>query len=194
MTSTNEHAGVTTARALHGPSPAHSHLTMAHFEALAEPITEDFLDPRRTILKGRAPRWAYAHEIRRKLAAKVIKPIVMLLALTFADVDDNLPLEIVLRPWLSIIALITEACERRDRRRAGHVGSVLPLVQRESRAAGELRQAENELLAHPDSPSAQARVVETAAADDAEQDRLVAAIRAQVADSALVTTLAVAAR
>src|SRR5690348_6582372 len=115
-------------------------------ESLARDITEQLLQPRRVYLKHRAPRSKYVHDLRRKLAAWIVRPVAMLLAISLADLDDGVPLSLVLEPYRTIMALL-EAHASGARIAAS--GPALPLVQRETRAQAAMDAAQNEYLANP---------------------------------------------
>jgi len=154
---------------------------------IARDLVEQFLEPRRGYLKGRAPRSRYQHQLRRDIACGKAKPIDMILALSTADLDDGVPLSLVTQPYYAAIAALGELAMARDPRPALVLSGapLLPLVQRETRAQALLDAAENEVLAHPDSLEAHDRCLSAAARYDDDMDRLVQAIRARRARLAL---------
>lgn len=65
-------------------------------EQLAERLIERLLAPRETVLKHRAPRSDYVHQLRRDIRAGKAKPVHMLLAVLVEDLKDGIPLATVL--------------------------------------------------------------------------------------------------
>jgi hypothetical protein len=82
-------------------------------ETLAADVTAMLLQPREEILKRRAPRSPYVHDIRRKIKAAIAKPIVMLLAVSMADIDDGISAAVAVQPYEAMIALLRAHAVRR---------------------------------------------------------------------------------
>jgi hypothetical protein len=73
MESTHERSGVTTGIA-----------------QLAALLREQLLQARRIYLRNRAPKSPYVHQLRRKVSAEQTRTFEILLAISFADIDDGI--------------------------------------------------------------------------------------------------------
>src|SRR4051812_6305570 len=68
----------------------------AQIAAAARMLVEQLLQPRRVYLKGKAPKSPYVHQLVRDLRSTLDgaprkKPMEMVLAISFADIDDGIP-------------------------------------------------------------------------------------------------------
>lgn len=72
---------------------------VAVVEELAEALTKRLLEPRDKRLHGRAPRDPHVHQLRRSIACGKAKPMMMLLTVLFADMEDGIPAQALL-PFL----------------------------------------------------------------------------------------------
>jgi hypothetical protein len=160
-------------------------------DGLARAVTEQLLQPRRVYLHRKAPRSAYVHSLRRKMASGAVQPVFMLLSAAMADLEDGIPLPLVLQAWHSAIAVLTEYANTLPATRTTDVLPIerlLPLVQRENRMQAEKDAAERHLIANPESVDAHDRLLAADALYDSENDRLVAAVRARRGFLTLVET------
>ena len=81
---------------------------------IAEGLVELWLLPRRHWLRKRESRIAYVRDVRKKIASHFTKPFHMLLAGSFADVDDGAPLNVVLQPWYAAVGEIRVRAAKRE--------------------------------------------------------------------------------
>lgn len=153
-------------------------VTSAVVASIAEDVTEQLLQPRRIYLRHRAPKSSYVHDLRRKMASFIVRPVAMLLAVTFADQDDGVPVSLLVQPFLTIIAMIEARAQAApDRALAESDRAIAAASVREQRAQTELDVAQLSLPAAADPLAACDRLLEASARYDVEQDRLVAKIR-----------------
>jgi hypothetical protein len=150
---------------------------------LAKDLTAQLLQGRRIWLRGRAPKSRYVHQLRRDLGNDRKKSVEFLLAISFSDIDDGLPPSVASQMYRSIIALIEERAQQRALARGEPVvgPDPLALVQRESAAQAEKDDAERAFIAQPMCPDALQRVLDADARYDAENTRLVTAVRSRLA-------------
>lgn len=148
--------------------------SIAHIAAL---ITDQLLQPRRCFLKHRRPKSTYVHQLRRDIACGKAHPVEMLLAISNADLEEHVPIELVLQAYYSAIAELTERAQQINGNRARGDAPLLPLIQRETRLEAEFNAAENELLAKPDDVAVIDRVLTVSAEYDDAQDKLAASLR-----------------
>lgn len=123
--------------------------TIAH-EIIASDVTTQLLQPREEMLNHRAPQSGYVHDLRRKIKAAVTKPIAMLLAVSIADVDDGIPVEIAVQPYESIISVLRAHAARRARRSGvPWEVRVRRVLERETIAEGKLNIAQQRANVDP---------------------------------------------
>ena len=178
MTTTLRPRGVRAARAT----------SRADAERLAALLTEALLQPRRLHLKHRAPDDDREHQLRRDIACGRAKPALMTLRVQIADLLDGAPLAAVIRYHEAAIATLRELAEEIPE--PPTPASLLPVIQRETRAQAALDEAENALLANPDSIDAAERVLTASELYDREQDAMVRAVRERRVRSSVRRTLA----
>ena len=162
--------------------------TRADAEQLAAELTEALLQARRIHLKHRAPDDDREHQLRRDIACGRAKPALMILRVQIADLADGAPLSAVIRYHEAAIALLRELAGERPE--PTPPPTLLPIIQRETRAQSQLDEAQHELLAHPDALEAANRVLTASERYDREQDAMVRAVRARAARSAVRHALA----
>lgn len=125
-------------------------MNAAMHSAVAQELTDMLLQPREEYLKHRAPRSDYVHDIRRKIKALVARPIAMLLAVSFADLDDGVALSIVTQPYDGMIAILRAHAARRARRSGiPWEQRVHRVIERETIAQGKLDVAQGRVNANP---------------------------------------------
>ena len=147
-------------------------------DGVARMITELLLQPRRCYLKHRAPKSAYVHQLRRDIAAGKARPVEMLLSISASDLEDRVPLSLVLQPYQAAIAELTEHHgELAGTTRPMGAPDLLPAIQREARTESGLRAAENDVLAHPDSATAIDHAVQAVAMCEPAYDQLAERLR-----------------
>lgn len=178
MTTTPEPRDVRVARAT----------TRAEVEQLAAQLTAALLQARRVHLKHRAPEDDREHQLRRDIACGRARPALMILRVQLADLADGAPLAAVLRYHEAAIALLREAAAGLPE--PPTPATLLPIVQRETRAQYQLDDAEQALLTRPDSIEAANRVLTASEQYDREQELMVRTVRAGVARASLRRTLA----
>lgn len=113
--------------------------------SLDEALKEQLLQPRRVYLKGRAPRDRYIVQMRKDIERGQRRPIPVLMASMFADVEDGIPASLVTAVLDSMKASVEEHAAKSQR--VTPLLSLLPLVNREARVEADLREAENRALA-----------------------------------------------
>jgi hypothetical protein len=138
---------------------------------LAQQLTEDLLEPRRAYLHHHAPARA-THQLRRDLAVGKVRAFEHLLRVSVADLDDGVPLPLVLEPYRSLVAALCGVAHAHAERPA-----LVPLLQRETRAEGALNEVQIALAACPDSPALMERELASAARYEGALDALQDAIR-----------------
>ena len=117
---------------------------------MAEGVTELLLQPRRHHLRKREPRVSYVRDLRKKIAAAVVKPVHMLLSVAFADIDDGAPLAAVLQPWYAAIDLLRARAAERARVKGQPWELRFALVTcRETDAEAKLTKAQMKVAANP---------------------------------------------
>lgn len=136
--STEVHANVT------GP------LTMAGVDCIADDLVELQVQTRRTWLRKREPRSSYVRDAFKRVRNKIAKPFHLLLSMSFADVDDGAPANLVVQPYEACIALIRERAAHRTK------PSGLPfavrlnaIMAKETRAEGKVTALQLALAADP---------------------------------------------
>jgi hypothetical protein len=166
MESTHERSGVTTGIA-----------------QLAALLREQLLQARRIYLRNRAPKSPYVHQLRRKVSAEQTRTFEILLAISFADIDDGIAPSIAAQPYLSVVAMIEERAQARALSRGEPMigPDPLALVDRESAAQAAKDSAERAFIAAPMSPETLQRVLDADAAYHAVNERLVSVVRSRLA-------------
>jgi galactokinase len=152
--------------------------TLTRIGQVAGMIKEQLLQPRRTFLKHKRPKSDYVFQLRRCISSDKATPVQMLMAISTADLDDHVPLSLVLQPYQSMLSELTEYAQLIERAETSADAPVYPLVQRENRFQSERDAAERDLLAHPNSIEAHDRFLEATAHYESENDRLVKRVRA----------------
>ncbi len=155
--------------------------------AFAANLTRQLLQPRETRLGRRAPKSLAVHQLRRTIACGRAEPWRMLLTVSAADLEDGIPLALVVAPYESAIAMLTQ--RDRERRRAtrrplfGGVARMLcTAFSRERSAEAALDQAELRSLAAPNDARALAAVETCASACEAEAERMLSVVRSARVD------------
>lgn len=142
---------------------------------LAADLTELLLQPRRIHLRHRAPRRRSDHQLRRDVACGKAKPVEMLLRLEVADLQDGAPLAAVLRFHEAAIVVLRELAATLEATTAAP--ALLTASLRETRAQASLDEAQQVLLAEPDSVRAMDRVLAASEQYDREQEAMVRTVR-----------------
>ncbi len=118
---------------------------------IAEAVTEMVLQPRRHWLKKKEPRLEYVRDTRKKIAAYVAKPVFMLLAVAFADIDDGAPIAAVLQPWYAVIDLLRSRASSREQAKGRSWKQRYDAIcQRETEADCQLDKAQFRVSANAD--------------------------------------------
>src|SRR4051812_16978508 len=107
---------------------------------IAAAISEQLLQVRRVFLKRRAPKDARVHQIQRNIACGRANPFLLLLASSFADLEEGAPIGAVTRPYLSAIAALEE--RSRDRAMATAPLPLFAVMRQETRAQAQLDDAQ----------------------------------------------------
>jgi hypothetical protein len=147
---------------------------------LARDLSEQLLQPRRIILKHRAPASRYVHQLRRDIAAGKARPFDMVLAVSLSDLDDGAPVASVVAPYLAAASVLQEIGEQLAARApaADSDGpALLGAIRRENRIQATCDQDEREIIAHPTSREVLDQALSARALYDAASDRLVAILR-----------------
>lgn len=117
---------------------------------VAESLVELWAQPRRHWLRKREPRLAHVRDARKKILAYIAKPFHMLVAGSFADIDDGAPLSVVLQPYYAVI----EVLRARSSARAAAKGQPWELryaliSARETDAEAKLTKVQMKVAANP---------------------------------------------
>lgn len=151
-------------------------------QELAHAIVEQLLEVRDIDLKHRAPKCDYTHQLRRDIKRGQVIPVHMLLALSFADLDDGASFSRVAGPYETAIALLKEHARHRDAERGGRLSpSLLPVIVREMRREAIEREDEARVIADENSPAALRQLLRDSALERETQDRRDGEIRDKLA-------------
>jgi hypothetical protein len=175
MTTTNQHASVTTRRA----TP----------EEVAAQLTDEMLSVRTRYLNGKAPKDGAVHQLRRSLKIVRVKAIEFIIRIAFSDIDDGAPPPAVSAWMLSAMAIIEQRAQDRALARGEAIvgPSPLALIERQNRVQHRADLAEMRIAADPNDVSALEERIALSAEHEAEEDRLVANLRARRARLTLVS-------
>jgi hypothetical protein len=106
-------------------------------DPIAMDLVQLWCQPRHDYLKKKESRITYVCDVFKKVRNGIAKPFHMLLAGSFADIDDGAPVTLVVQSYEAAIALIRERAARRARLR----GDGMPfdvrlrgLIDRETKA------------------------------------------------------------
>lgn len=127
---------------------------LSSIAAIAAAISEQLLQVRRLHLRRRAPKDDRVHQIRRNIACGRANPLLLLLATSFADLEDGAPIAAVLRPYQSAIATLEERHHERASVTPPAPLPLLSVMRRETRAQAQLDEAQLRVLENPDSVEA----------------------------------------
>ena len=152
---------------------------------LAAAISEQLLQVRRIFLHRRAPKDARVHQIHRNIACGRANPLFLLLACSFADLEDGASIGAVTRPYESAIAALQERYQERAMRSPAGPVPLFAVMRQETRAQAQLDDAQLRVLENPDSAEALEAVDCASTVYEESLRRVQAAIRAQRARLAL---------
>lgn len=149
---------------------------------VAEGLVELWGQPRRHYLAKRQPRSAAVAEVRKKILAYIAKPFHMLIAGSFADIEDGAPLHVVLAPWYAAIGEIrVKAAQRAEKRGASVFSRMNALMLRETTAQSELDKAQLMYAANPADRASLVTLSVAMRSYDAIHDEMQALIAEQLA-------------
>lgn len=167
--------------------------TIAGREELAREITEQLMQVRRTYVKSdekrcRQPKEQYVADLRRDINSQKARPIHMLLAIAFTDLQDGAPVEAVARTFETMAAMV-RARAAEIRHEGIDTPSLLAPILRENRAEAAQDEAELRVLDEP--TEANLALLEQRGAEyDKAQDDMIAVVRGRRAVMAVRRQLA----